>query len=57
MYGPMKASIGMGPDDAYYNSGVLLMDLAAWRREKVLKQLLDFYGPMRAACLPATRTR
>lgn len=44
VYGQMKASIGMGPDDAYYNSGVLLMDLGAWRREKVLGQLLDFYG-------------
>lgn len=44
VYGEMKAALGMGRDDAYYNSGVLLMDLGRWRREQVLKRLLDFYG-------------
>ena len=34
----------MDKDDAYFNSGVILMDLAGWRRENVLKKLLDFYG-------------
>ncbi len=44
VYREMKEAIGMGRDDAYFNSGVILMDLAAWRREQVLRRLLDFYG-------------
>ena len=37
---------------AYFNSGVILMDLAGWRRENVLKKLLDFTGIMQEAfCL------
>lgn len=39
----MKESIGMGKDEPYYNSGVLLMDLEAWRDQDVLGQLLEFY--------------
>ena len=44
VYSAMKEAIDMGPDEAYYNSGVLLMDLGKWRRERVLEQLLDYYG-------------
>lgn len=44
VYGQMKASIGLKKDDPYYNSGVLLMDLDAWRREAILDKLLDYYG-------------
>ncbi len=44
VYPEMKAAIGMGKDDAYYNSGVLLMNLSAWRTRNVLKTLLDYYG-------------
>ena len=40
----MKEAIGMKPEDAYFNSGVILMDLDRWRDEGVLKKLLDFYG-------------
>ena len=47
VYKEMKDSIGMGPDDPYYNSGVLLMDLEGWRREDVLRQLLNFYKSCR----------
>ena len=43
VYREMKESIGLGKDDPYYNSGVLLMDLDRWRGEDVLKKLLDFY--------------
>ncbi len=39
----------------YYNSGVLLMDLEAWRNQDVLGQLLNFTGFIRAAFLPVTR--
>ena len=44
VYKEMKEAIGFGRDDAYFNSGVILMDLAGWRREQVLRQMLDFYG-------------
>ena len=44
VYKEMKESIDMDKDDAYFNSGVILMALAGWRRENVLKKLLDFYG-------------
>ena len=50
VYGEMKEALGMGRDDAYYNSGVLLMALGRWRRERVLERLLDFYGA-HAGCL------
>ena len=56
VYKEMKESIHMEKDDAYFNSGVILMDLAGWRRENVLKKLLDFTGIMQEAFLPVTRT-
>ena len=40
VYREMKDSIGMERDEPYYNSGVLLMDLEAWRDQDVLGQLL-----------------
>ena len=43
VYREMKESIGMEKDEPYYNSGVLLMDLEAWRNQDVLGQLLEFY--------------
>ena len=43
VYEKMRESIGLKRDDPYFNSGVILMDLEAWRREGVLKALLDFY--------------
>lgn len=43
VYKEMKESIGLRRDEAYYNSGVLLMALDRWREEDVLRQLLDFY--------------
>lgn len=44
VYKKMKETIGFTKSDPYYNSGVILMDLHGWRREGVLKQMLDFYG-------------
>lgn len=55
VYKEMKESIDMDKDDAYFNSGVILMDLAGWRRENVLKKLLDFTGIMQEAFLPVIR--
>ncbi|MBQ8814165.1 MAG: glycosyltransferase family 8 protein [Lachnospiraceae bacterium] len=39
----IKGQIDLTREDAYYNSGVLLINLAYWRREKVQEKLLDFY--------------
>lgn len=44
VYAPMKEAIGMAAEEAYFNSGVILMDLEAWRRERILERLLVFYG-------------
>lgn len=37
-----KASLGMPAESTYYNSGVLLINIEAWRRNKVWGRLLDF---------------
>lgn len=44
VYRHMKEAIHMEKDDPYFNSGVILMDLEGWRREGILKKMLDFYG-------------
>ncbi len=43
IYPAVKESIGLGAEDAYYNSGVLLVDLVRWREEHVQEQLFDFW--------------
>lgn len=43
IYEAVKESIGLGETEAYYNSGVLLVDLNLWRQDKIQKQLLDFW--------------
>lgn len=37
-----KTAVGMAPDDEYFNAGVLLMNLNAWREHDVTQQCLDF---------------
>lgn len=44
VYKEMKSSIDLGKDETYYNSGVLLMDLKAWREENVQNKLLQYYA-------------
>lgn len=44
VYQEMKAAVDLGKDDAYYNSGVLLMDLEAWRKEDIQTKLFQYYG-------------
>ncbi len=34
--------IGLGPEEAYVNSGVLLINLAGWREEHLEQQFMDF---------------
>lgn len=33
----------VGPNDLYYNSGVLLINMKKWRQENTGKEILDFY--------------
>ncbi len=37
-----KTAVGMAPSDEYLNAGVLLMNLKAWRENRVTQQCLDF---------------
>jgi lipopolysaccharide biosynthesis glycosyltransferase len=38
---PREPQIGMGPTTPYFNCGVLVIDLAAWRRENIGARLVD----------------
>jgi lipopolysaccharide biosynthesis glycosyltransferase/UDP:flavonoid glycosyltransferase YjiC (YdhE family) len=46
-----RTSLGLSAGHFYFNSGVMLIDLAAWRREKVTESAFDFVSrfPGRAA--------
>ena len=44
VYTEIKAAIDLQQKEAYYNSGVLLMDLDGWRREEVQNQFMEFYS-------------
>ncbi len=48
-YCEMKEAIGFGRDEPYFNSGAILMDLAGWRRERILPKMLEFYGMHRGS--------
>lgn len=43
IYPQVKEQLGLKPEEPYYNSGVLLIDLKAWREENVERRLVDFY--------------
>ena len=43
IYRQVKEIIGLGPEDPYYNAGILLIDLAAWRQEHLGQQMMDYY--------------
>ena len=38
-----KETLGMAPDGKYYNAGIILMDLDAWRQKDAGKRIVDFY--------------
>jgi len=44
----LRAGAGLAPDDLYFNSGVLYIDIEKWNRnhitQKVIQNLLDSYG-------------
>ena len=53
IYPQVKERLSLKREDAYFNSGVLLIDLRAWREKEVERQLVDFYlknGPELLAC-------
>ncbi len=43
IYRKVKQEIGLMPEDAYFNAGVLLIDVKLWRRTDAERRLLDFY--------------
>lgn len=43
IYPQVKKQLGLNQGEPYYNSGVLLIDLKAWREERAEKRLLNFY--------------
>lgn len=46
IYPQVREAIGLKEEDPYFNSGVLLIDLTAWRRERAEEKLVDFYGKL-----------
>ena len=37
-----KSAVGLLPKDAYFNSGLLLIDLNAWREQEISKKCIEF---------------
>ncbi|MDO5415899.1 MAG: glycosyltransferase family 8 protein [Lachnospiraceae bacterium] len=46
IYRQVKESIGLEEKDAYYNSGVLLIDVKRWRETEAERRLVEFYGQL-----------
>ncbi len=49
IYPSIKEQIGLKPEDAYFNSGVLFIDVKKWREQKAEIQLLEFYKKLGGA--------
>ena len=43
IYPSIKEQIGLKPEDGYFNSGVLLIDVKAWRQQEAELQMVEFY--------------
>lgn len=43
IYPEIKKEIGLSPEEPYFNSGVLLIDVDRWRKEQAQEKLLKFY--------------
>lgn len=46
---PQRLPLGFGPDDFYFNSGVMLINLRRWREDDITSRLLDFAEGNRAS--------
>lgn len=44
IYRKVKEAIGLGEDEPYYNAGMLLVDLRAWRQADAGRRMMEFYG-------------
>ena len=44
IYPEIKRSIGLSDSEPYYNSGVILMDAAAWRKERIFERAVTYMG-------------
>ncbi len=51
IYHEVKAYLGILPDAPYFNAGVMLVDLARWRRERIGEKLLAYYEEIAPQCL------
>lgn len=51
IYHEVKAYLGILPDEPYFNAGVMLVDLARWRRERIGEKLLAYYEEIAPQCL------
>lgn len=43
IYKEVKADIGLGENDPYYNAGVLLVDMEKWREEDTGRRMMVYY--------------
>lgn len=48
IYKEVKADIGLGENDPYYNAGVLLVDMEKWREEDTGRRMMVYYEEMAA---------
>ena len=51
IYPEVRAYLGLRPEDPYFNAGVLLIDLKAFRREQLFPAVRRFYGTVAEQCL------
>jgi|GEM_PF-48764 len=51
IYPEVRAYLGLRPEDPYFNAGVLLIDLGAFRREQLFPAVRRFYGTVAEQCL------
>lgn len=46
IYPQVKEAIGLGKEEPYFNSGVLLIDVKRWREAEAERRLIEFYGSL-----------
>ena len=51
IYEEVKEYLGMKKEEAYFNAGVLLIDLKRWRAEHLTEKVLSYYAEIAEQCL------